>query len=498
MAATVILQFSLIINSSWRAQPDAALYVELGESLAAGRGYVFNNELHTYVPPAYPALIGILNVVAGRNLLFYRVLMSVLGLITGLLAYILIRRLCGSETSLLLGGFCMTSHVLLENSTITCSDTFFAFSVLLALHVLLSVGASGRRLWVIKTAVCGLVAGLPGLVRVNGWGIAPALAFYVAHTTRDAPLPPRAIQLAVFLGAAAAPTLAWEYYKSSFPRSCSEGTYLNAVCGRDISTHMSVMFNSLEDYAHEITYACTGISIKTSVLEFIIPLLILVGLLRLMRRGERLFGPLVLIQMAGLSLSPAGSRYLIALLPGFAIFIVEGVVFVTEVLSKRVRGLASPLPAENRVAPVLFLALMVLNAGANMLTVIQARSALEPNGAESYRDQPFFKASRWLREHAHEGPVLTMHPRVIRYLSGLPTIELVRSGVPENEAFIESPDEIARLIAAQRPRYLFSDAKNNIMHTRVAEALEKMGATLQEIPNIDPGHRFALWEILYP
>lgn len=498
LAVTVILQFFLIINSSWRAQPDAALYLELGESLAAGRGYVFNNEPHTYAPPAYPALIALVNVLLGRDLLFYRILMSVLGLFTGLLAYMLIRRLCGSETALLLGGFCITSHALLENSTITCSDTLFAFSVFLAFHALLSLGVSGRRGWALATAVCGLAAGLPALVRINGWGVAPALAFYMAHTNRDASLPRRAGQTALFLAAAVAPAAAWEYYKSFFPKSCNEGTYVNAVLGRDISTQISVMLNSLKDYAYEITYACTGVSIKTGVLELVIPLLILLGLLRLMWQGERLFGPFVLIQMAGLCLSPAGSRYLIALLPGFAIFLAEGVAFAREVLAHRVRGPLSLLPPQNRLGPLLFVTLIFLNVGANMLTIIQARSALEPNGAESYRDKPFFEASRWLRQHAHEGPVLTMHPRVIHYLSGLPTVELVRSGVPENKAFIDSPDEITRVIALTRPRYFFSDAKNSTMKTRVAEALEKMGATLEEIPNIDPGRRFGLWKILYP
>ncbi|MGB9617785.1 MAG: hypothetical protein ACPL7J_10735, partial [Desulfomonilaceae bacterium] len=297
---------------------------------------------------------------------------------------------------------------------------------------------------------------------------------------------------------AAAPGAAWEYYKSFFPPSSTEGTYVNAVLGRDISTQISVALTALKDYAYEITYACTGVSIRTGALEFVIPLLILVGLFRLMRRGERLFGPFVLIQMAGLCLSPAGSRYLIALVPAFAIFLAEGVAFAREALSRRMSGHASSPFLQNRLAPIFFAALIVLNVGANMLTVIQARSALEPHGAESYRDKPFFEASRWLRRHAHDGPVLTMHPRVIHYLSGLPTIELVRSGVPENEAYIVSPDEIARLIAARRPSYFFSDAKNNIMKTRVSDALEKMGATVHEIPNIDPGRRFELWKILYP
>jgi len=498
LAVLALLQFSLIINASWRAQPDAALYLELGESLAAGRGYVFNGEPHTYVPPAYPALIALVSVFFGKNMLYYRILMSGLGLTTGLLSYLLIRRVCGKETALLLGVFCLTSHVLLENSTITCSDTLFAFSVFLALHVLLCVEVKGPDPWILVTAFSGIVAGMPALVRINGWGIPPALTIYLAHATQGRSFLRRVVQSILFLIAGAAPAAIWEAYKSSFPRSMNEGTYMNAVLGRDLWTQLSIMLTALKDYAHEITYACTGMSIRTGFLEFVIPLLIIVGLLKLMRKGERLFGPLVLIQMAGLCFSPAGSRYLIALLPAFSIFLVAGVTCVSDVLLQRLLCARSQFRLQKRIASIFILVLIVLNVSANTFTIIQARYALEPNGAESYRDEPFFAASRWLKQSAEGGPIMSMHPRVIHYLSGLPTIELVRSGVSENQTFISSQDELIRIISVRRPTYLFSDSKNHSMKTQVETAFQKMGATLQEIPCIDQNGRFALWKVLYP
>ena len=498
LAIVVILQFSLVVNGSWRAQPDAALYLELGESLASGRGYVFNGEPHTYVPPGYPALVSLVNLLFGHSFLYYRILMSVLGLITGLVCYLLIRRLCGEETALLLGGFCMTSHVLLENSTVTCSDTLFALSVFLAIHAVLYVGAEKKKSWCIMTIFSGICAGLPALVRINGWGIPPALTFYLVCATRGHSFGRRAIQSGLFLAAAAVPASIWETYKNSFPRSMNEGTYINAVMGRDFYTQVSIMLTALKDYAHEITYACTGLSIRTGVAEFVIPALILIGLFRQLSRGERLLGPLVIAQMAGLCLSPAGSRYLIALLPCFSIFLVAGLTYLSDGLFKRQIVLGSSLLGGHRIARIFFLGLIVLNLCSNTSTIIQARSALEWNGAESLRDAPFFASSRWLKQSGEEGPVMSMHPRVIHYLSGLPTIELVRSGVPENQAFISSLDELTRIIATRRPTYIFSDNKNPVMKTHVQMAFQNLGATLQEIPNIDQQKRFALWKVLYP
>ena len=51
LAFVVVICFLTIINGSWKASPDSALYLELGESLAKGVGYKFNGEWHTYVPP---------------------------------------------------------------------------------------------------------------------------------------------------------------------------------------------------------------------------------------------------------------------------------------------------------------------------------------------------------------------------------------------------------------------------------------------------------------
>ena len=113
LAIIIVLQFFLVVNSSWKATPDSALYLELGESLAGGRGYVFNGEPHTYVPPGFPAIVAVVARLFGEGFLTYRVLMALIGLLTAGVGYLLVFRLCGRRYSVFGGrAFCGKSRAL--------------------------------------------------------------------------------------------------------------------------------------------------------------------------------------------------------------------------------------------------------------------------------------------------------------------------------------------------------------------------------------------------
>ena len=143
LAIVTILFFCLVVNSSWKAIPDGALYLELGESIARGEGYVFNGEPHTYVPPGYPVVVAATVATVGKSFLAYRILMACLGLLTAAAGYLLVLRLCGRDTAFLAGGLFAINYVLLYNSTFTSSDVPFALAVFLALHVVIS--AAGKK-----------------------------------------------------------------------------------------------------------------------------------------------------------------------------------------------------------------------------------------------------------------------------------------------------------------------------------------------------------------
>ncbi len=497
VAVLAALGFCLIVNSSWHATPDSALYLELGESLAHGTGYKFNGEPHTYVPPGYPVLVSLWAYCFGANFLIYRAFMAIIGLLTAGAGYLLILRLCGRDTALVVGGLFAVNHALLQNSTYTTSDVPFALISLLALHVTLSAAyGRGGISWIIAA---GLMMGLPPLFRINGWGLPPATAFFLFCIWKNRPVGERFGWATVVLLISLIPTLAWELYKSTFPASFHEGTYISALTGRTLFTQISIILKSALDYVQESSYALTGASLKTGVLEFICPVLIIIGIATAWRLGDRLFTPMTVVQAVGLLLAPAGSRYLILLLPGMYLFFGLGLIRVAGWLTKQGEGLSRIIPGPRLLVLGSFMLMGALNLGHNVITIYQARTPLESYGAESTRDFPFFATARWLKTQPPDTVVMTMHPRVIHYLSGLRTVELVRSGVPEHQAWIEDTDQIRDLVLTKKPGFLFSDASNVGRFKRTIEAIESLGLRLKEVPEAMPvpSGRFRLWRICH-
>jgi hypothetical protein len=494
LAIIIVLQFFLVVNSSWKATPDSALYLELGESLAEGRGYVFNGEPHTYVPPGFPAIVAFGARFFGESFLTYRVLMALIGLLTAGAGYLLVFRLCGPDTAFLLGGLFAANHILLHNSTFTSSDVPFAFFGLCSLNAALSAAGNPERLrWTIFAA---LIAGIPPLIRINGLGLVATTGFFLFCTWKSMTLFRRVAYTVLFLLLSIAPIAVWESYKAFFPSSVNEGTYFNAITGRTFAYQIEVTLTSIWEYVQETSYALTAAVIKTGFIEWIVPLLVLAGMWVAFRRGERLLLPMIVIQFCGLFLMPAGSRYLILLIPGLYVFLALGVLRVSKWINERSWSPIGRFPRPEHILVGVFLLLAVLNLGHNLITVYQARTAIEPRGAESERDLPFFKAARWLRTQTSNGIVMTMHPRILHYLSGRPTIELTRSGVSFEQTWVRDQKELQNLIVSRRPAYFFSDALDQDLLNETVRALHNLGLNLEAIPEADASPRFRLWRII--
>ncbi len=497
-----VVGFVLVVNSSWIATPDSALYLELGESIAQGKGYVFNGEPHTYVPPGFPFAIALVVEVFGGSFLAYRVLMALLGIGTAALGALLVARLYGRDLGLLVGGLFAVNHVLLENSTLTTSDVPFGLVVFAGLHALVSAGEGERvsRPWVLWA---GLLIGIAPLFRVNGWGVPPAAALYLLTRRWDARWGTRLLWVAAFLVLSVIPAALWDLWRSAQPVAFSEGSYYQAVSGRSLANQLWVMADSLWNYVPETSYAVTGVAVKDVLLEFVVPVLTLVGWVSAVRRGELLWAPLAAVQYAGLLLSSAGSRYLIVLLPGLYLFVALGLFEFFRWIFERLHESLQTRATVGQFLVCAFVVLAVLNVGHNVKTIVQSRSALESNGAERLRDLPFFKAARWLKENDPGAVVMTMHPRVLHYLSGCPTVELLRSGVPESRAWVDSPPWVAVLVEKRQPVYLFSDGKAEPFFDIVRQGVARAGFGLNEIPlksgearfARNAGGRFRLWKL---
>jgi tryptophan-rich sensory protein len=392
------------------------------------------------------------------------------------------------------GGLFAANHILLHNSTFTSSDVPFAFFGLCSLNAALSAaGNPGRLRWTIFAA---LIAGIPPLIRINGLGLVATTGFFLFFTWTGMTRLRRVAYTVLFLLLAVAPIAVWESYKAFFPSSVNEGTYFQAITGRTFAYQIEVTLTSIWEYVQETSYALTAAVIKTGILEWIIPLVVLVGMWVAFRRGERLLLPMIVIQFCGLFLMPAGSRYLILLIPGLYLFLGLGVLRISQWMPERFQSPNSRFLRPETVLLGLFLLLAILNIGHNLVTVYQARTAIETGGAESERDLPFFKAARWLRTQTPDGVVMTMHPRILHYLSRRPTIELTRSGVSFEQTWVRDQKELQNLIISRSPVYFFSDALDQDLFNETVRALHNLGLNLEAITEADASPRFRLWRII--
>jgi 4-amino-4-deoxy-L-arabinose transferase-like glycosyltransferase len=486
------LSFCLIINSSWNATPDSALYLSLGESLASGTGYVFNGEPHTFVPPGFPALIAGTAWLLGPNFLSYRLLMALTGLLTAWIGYLFVSRLCGRDTALLVGGVFAVNYALLSNCTLILSDVPFACFTLVALHAVLS--AARTRCITTWAVIAGLAVGVLPVIRINGLGIPPVAAFFLFCAWKNFAWHKRVLCVGLFVLMAFLPAIMWQWWKASFPVSVAEGTYFGAVAARRISDQAHVIITTFWGYFAETSETLTGVTLKTGFLEFIAPLIMLVGMVEAFRSGDRLLVPLTVVQFCGLLLSSPGGRYLIFLIPALYLFLALGILKLAPLFTK---DHVTPRQS-GRVLVTCFVILAVLNVGHNAITIAKARTALEPRGAESERSVPFFTASRWLKANAPHATVLTTRSRIIHYLSGCPTVTLLRSGVPDHEIWVQQTDQIEKLMRERNPEFLFTDSSRADLYAQVTKALTELGMRVDPIPEATSSPRYRLFRIVRP
>ncbi|MGC8659989.1 MAG: ArnT family glycosyltransferase [Desulfomonilaceae bacterium] len=486
----VLVCFFLLVNNSWKASPDSALYLELGECLAKGSGYRFNGELHTYVPPGFPGLVSLTVNAFGKSFLVYRVMMCLLGIATSFVGYFLIFRLLGRDMAFLIGGLFALNNTLLSNSSYVTSDVLFTFVGLASLLAVSSLQASA--LGVKPLVLTGLLSGTSALVRINGWGIPVSSGLFLYSSLNRRPLLKRICLSISFVFLGFVVPLLWELHKRGYPRSYNEGEYLNAITGRTLATQISIIFNSAWGYVAEMATALMGVSIKTGFLEVFIVAFVALGFWVAWKRGERLFIYLTAIQLGGLLLSPAGSRYILLLIPGLLLFLFQGVIVAGDWLRKHTAlGRVKSLGQRRAILAVAIL-LLATNMGQNAVTISQARLALESGGAETDRDEPFFVAARWLKSHAEGKSVLTMNPRIIRYLTGLPTVEMLRSGSPEEMVLPKTLIEIRGIIQKRNPAFLFLDNRDEVLKGLIIAAAESLNYKVEVIKEASCGDRYIL------
>ncbi len=182
----VLLTYCAGFSGQWRPEPDAALYVALGRSLADGKGYVYHDKPHHLAYPGWPwALSGIFRLSGSHGMLIAHVAVFAMGLASLALMYRLMYLHAGRAVAVLMTMGLGVSFTFYRYTFELRSDMPFMLGVMMVLagyEGLVSSpreGASARRRgWDVVLLGVGLIVAVT--TRPTMWALLAALGAAMA------------------------------------------------------------------------------------------------------------------------------------------------------------------------------------------------------------------------------------------------------------------------------------------------------------------------------
>ena len=304
------------VTSYWLPSPDSGLYLDLGRSLAAGKGYQVDGIPHTLGFPGLPLILAAVFATVGENYLVMNFLVTLMGIGCVLLTIVLLRRWLGTRLAVVVALLTGLTETVVRYSARILTDIPHLFFSLLSLVLIeeMWIQKSGRRRVLMAVLVGGSVTAAC-MLRPNGLVLIPVALLalfwrrYSLLTLRE-----KIIALLIWLAAIGGPLLLWQLHIHSVD-AAQRRTYVesSALVGGipRLLTHMMNNFDQLPSQLAE-TLARNHLGM---VLNVVLLLVVMLGLLRLARQGA---WHLVLYTVLGtglLFLHCFQRRYLLAMLP---------------------------------------------------------------------------------------------------------------------------------------------------------------------------------------
>ncbi len=340
----VVCIYAATLNGYWRYQPDSALYLALGRSLARSGSFTWNFHPHVYVWPGFPALLSVVYAAVGENFLVLNVLMALLGVGCVLAGRSLYACLCESNVR---AGICIMilgfSGTLLYYSRYILSDVPFTLLVMLGLYCGLRLtecenGKSWR--W---TAAAAVIACAAVFVRPHGPALLIALVVGVwlrrgaFRRWRSGVAETAALCLPALLAAGG-----W-LYRCALVKVPRAPTYHGVFLPR---LHPSSFLVRLLRKAPELLDGVGNVLAGVDVDELgglCMSLVIILGVARSVRRRQFIPVSFGVIYLGAVLLGNPGRRYLLPVLPLLVFWLVEGVFTIGHWLLNRHERLSPTL-----------------------------------------------------------------------------------------------------------------------------------------------------------
>ena len=432
--AALAILYLLPLNNQWAIEPDSAVYLTLGRSIAEGRGMEYNGAPAGGIPPLLPVFI------AGSRLLFgpaywpINLAISLFGLGTALLAYLTVRRLArevgSDDVRLALAALLITgsSARLLVDSTRILTDVPCTFFVALGLYVFVRA-RQGHWAWCLAgfgAMLLATAARLPAGVILVGLFVGLVLEFRREGYRR------RLLATLAGMVGVAAGALAWWFLLRGGSASTGPDYFVTIFerfqfCFRERWVQVAEGPFRLPGALCE---AITGQELQG--FNVVPTALILFGLWTAARRGQWVLVCPVLAYVAfllGLGGSAVAPRYLLPVMPMLVYALVVGTVELAARVSRR-SAVAAPERTARRRRTVLAIVTVFCVAVSLPKAVREVVRMHRPDFYETYEhgkwkgnvDLGAYLAS--LRETGKAGPtdrVLAPAPAILHYFSGLPT-----------------------------------------------------------------------------
>ena len=432
LGVVVVALYLASMNDRWAALRDSALYLGLGQSLAAGHGMEFNGQQWLGIPPGLPAVIAASDTIFGPQYWPLNLFERLCGLGVILVAYLLVRRLAQDLPESLRPGIVAGttlavafSEQLFGTSTRILTDVPFSLLLILGLYGCLR----GRGHWAWYLLGAG-VLGAACLLRIVG----PVLVVGVALAVVAEVIARRSWRpLLGLLGIAALGGglfLAWAFLVRAH---LDPGTldYFQ-IAPRRISLldpHRWFEFGVALTRVPEALCACI-VDQKLKVLHFnLVPTVVaLVGLgVAAWRRQFLVVFPTVMYvgALAWTAPTAVASRYFLPLMPLFVYFLLLGARAMALGLARLTGAAAEAMPRSA------FAVAAVWTAACLCVAISVPKMARElyimhhPQFYEVYDGGAwagYVEVSQYLRTSAHAPTDEVLTPRfpVVHYLSGLP------------------------------------------------------------------------------
>ncbi len=488
--AAMLLAFH--ISTSWHSAPDSALYMGLARSLAEGEGYTFNGEFHAMVPPLFPlALAGVMRVF-GSSFLALNVFQIVLAMACTPAIFLLMRQLYGRDLALLAAGAFALNFVQWTVASIVMSDLLFVLLATLGMSATAWAAGNGQARWA-GVALAGLGIAAASMTRSNGFVIVPGAALAVWLGWRDRPAAVRLAGAILLAAIALAPVVLWQRYAAAHvtgdPLTYLSTSHLSKPLGLMLMGMAGNFFDKVLTIASNLM---VGFNDVPPGLNAILPAVIVIGCVAAMRRREPML-PISLVCMVGVLMMVSGvkSRYFLFVYPGMVVLFLAGAVTIGRWAA---RGRANA-PRQVLRGALVFLAVAgAINIGHSIARGVEYRNGEVAGGARVARDQDWFTAARYIRNHGQAGReplALTSQPRLLFYLARIRGLGLTRGGADLSDQVYQD------MTRRRRPDWLVGDVKERST-ARAVGALRAIGVHLTPVTDAQLTGALKMWRISPP